>query len=259
MSLLAVEGVSRSFGGIRAVTGFDLTLGEGELVALIGPNGAGKTTVFNLITGVYQPDAGVIRFRGESLAGLPPHRIVDGGIARTFQNIRLFRDLTVLDNVRAAHFGRTPTSIWSALLRTPGCRSDEREVVDSSRRYLAALGLEADAETVARNMPYGRQRRLEIARALACDPQLLLLDEPAAGMNPQETRELEGLIVRLRKERHLSILLIDHDMKLVMNLAQKIFVLDYGEEIARGTPQEIASNPVVIKAYLGVETDAEIN
>ena len=253
MSLLAVEGVSRSFGGIRAVTGFDLTLGEGELVALIGPNGAGKTTVFNLISGVYPPDAGTIRFRGESLAGLPPHRIVDGGIARTFQNIRLFRDLTVLDNVRAAHFGRTPTSIWSALLRTPGCRRDEREVVDSSRRYLAALGLDGDAETVARNLPYGRQRRLEIARALATRPSLLLLDEPAAGMNPAEVEEMMGLILRLRREFALTVLLIEHQMKMVMGAAERIVVLEFGETIAEGTPEEIRTNPKVVAAYLGGE------
>ena len=251
MSVLALETVSRSFGGIKAVTGFDLTLEEGELVALIGPNGAGKTTVFNLITGVYRPDTGAIRFRGESLVGLAPHRIVGAGIARTFQNIRLFKDLSVLDNVRSAHFGQTPTNVWSALLRTPGCRRDEREVVDSSRRFLAALGLEKDAELVARNLPYGRQRRLEIARALATRPTLLLLDEPAAGMNPAEVEEMMELILRLRKEFSLTVLLIEHQMRMVMGAAERIVVLEFGEMIAEGTPEEIRSNPKVVAAYLG--------
>ncbi len=253
MSLLAVKGVSRSFGGIKAVSGFDLTIEQGELVALIGPNGAGKTTVFNLITGVYRPDAGTIRFQGESLVGVPPHRIVGGGIARTFQNIRLFRDLTVLDNVRAAHFGRTPTTVWSALLRTGECRRDERKVVDSSRAFLAALGLEEEAGTLARNLPYGRQRRLEIARALATQPALLLLDEPAAGMNPAEVEEMMELILRLRKEFSLTVLLIEHQMRMVMGAAERIVVLEFGEMIAEGTPEEIRTNPKVVAAYLGGE------
>jgi branched-chain amino acid transport system ATP-binding protein len=251
VSLLALESVSRSFGGIKAVTGFNLTIREGELVALIGPNGAGKTTVFNLITGVYRPDTGGIRFRGESLVGLAPHRIVGTGIARTFQNIRLFKDLSVLDNVRSAHFGQTPTNVWSALLRTPGCRRDEREVVDSSRRFLAALGLEKEAELIARNLPYGRQRRLEIARALATRPSLLLLDEPAAGMNPAEVEEMMELILRLKREFSLTVLLIEHQMRMVMGAAERIVVLEFGEMIAEGTPEEIRSNPKVVAAYLG--------
>ncbi len=253
MSFLSVEKVSRSFGGVRAVSGFRLDIGEGELVALIGPNGAGKTTVFNLITGVYRPDAGTILFRGKSLVGVPPHRIVDQGIARTFQNIRLFRDLTVLDNVRAAHFGRTPTTVWGALLRTPGCRRDEWRVVDSSRAFLAALGLEGEAGTLARNLPYGRQRRLEIARALATRPALLLLDEPAAGMNPAEVEEMMELILRLRKEFSLTVLLIEHQMRMVMGAAERIVVLEFGETIAEGTPEEIRTNPTVVAAYLGGE------
>jgi branched-chain amino acid transport system ATP-binding protein len=251
VSVLALEAVSRSFGGIKAVTGFHLTIQEGELVALIGPNGAGKTTVFNLITGVYRPDTGAMRFRGESLVGLAPHRIVGMGIARTFQNIRLFKDLSVLDNVRSAHFAQTPTGVWSALLRTPGCRSDEREVVDSSRRFLAALGLEKDAELIARNLPYGRQRRLEIARALATRPTLLLLDEPAAGMNPAEVEEMMELILRLRREFSLTVLLIEHQMRMVMGAAERIVVLEFGETIAEGTPEEIRTNPKVVAAYLG--------
>jgi branched-chain amino acid transport system ATP-binding protein len=253
VSFLSVEEVSRSFGGVRAVSGFRLDIGEGELVALIGPNGAGKTTVFNLITGVCRPDAGTIRFRGSDLVGCPPHRIVEEGIARTFQNIRLFRDLTVLDNVRTAHFGGTPTSVWSSLLRTPGCRRDERAVVESSLRFLSALGLEAEAGARAGSLPYGRQRRLEIARALATQPALLLLDEPAAGMNPAEVEEMMELILRLRKEFSLTVLLIEHQMRMVMGAAERIVVLEFGETIAEGTPEEIRTNPKVVEAYLGGE------
>jgi branched-chain amino acid transport system ATP-binding protein len=251
VSLLSIQGVARSFGGIRAVADFSLELGQGELVALIGPNGAGKTTVFNLITGVYRPDSGAIRFRDMSIFGLPPHRIVRSGIARTFQNIRLFRHLSVLDNVRAAHFGNTPTSVWSSLLRTPACRRDEREVVESSFRLLSALDLAADAATLARNLPYGRQRRLEIARALATRPELLLLDEPAAGMNPAEVEEMMELVQRLRKEFSLTVLLIEHQMRMVMGAAERIVVLEFGETIAEGTPAQIRANPKVVAAYLG--------
>ena len=250
-ALLQARGVSRSFGGIKAVSGFDLEVREGELVALIGPNGAGKTTVFNLMTGVYRPDAGTLDFRGDSLVGLPPHRIVEKGIARTFQNIRLFRHLSVLDNVRAAHFGRARTPALASLLRSPRCRADEREVIASSRSYLAALGLEGEAETIAGSLPYGRQRRLEIARALATRPALLLLDEPAAGMNPPEVEEMMELILRLRREFSLTVLLIEHQMRMVMGAAERIVVLEFGETIAEGTPEEIRANERVVTAYLG--------
>ena len=251
LDVLEVRGVTKTFGGIKAVSGFDLTIREGELVALIGPNGAGKTTVFNLITGVYRPDVGSIAFRGESLVGRGQHEIVGAGIARTFQNIRLFKDLSVLDNVRTAHFQRNSTSVFSTLLRTPGCLRGEREVVESSRFFLATLGLEGEAQTIARNVPYGRQRRLEIARALATRPSLLLLDEPAAGMNPAEVEEMMELILRLRRQFSLTVLLIEHQMRMVMGAAERIVVLEFGETIAEGTPEEIRSNPKVVQAYLG--------
>ena len=249
--LLQARGISRSFGGVKAVSDFYLEVDEGELVALIGPNGAGKTTVFNLVTGVYRPDTGTLAFRGESLVGLAPHRIVGAGIARTFQNIRLFRHLSVLDNVRAAHFGRNRTPALAALLRLPRCRADEREVIESSRFYLAAHGLEGEAGTLAGSLPYGRQRRLEIARALATRPSLLLLDEPAAGMNPAEVQEMMELILRLRREFALTVLLIEHQMRMVMGAAERIVVLEFGETIAEGTPEEIRANERVVAAYLG--------
>jgi branched-chain amino acid transport system ATP-binding protein len=251
VTVLAVEGVTKTFGGVRAVAGFGLTIREGELVALIGPNGAGKTTVFNLITGVYRPDAGSIAFRGKSLAGRGQHEIVGAGIARTFQNIRLFKDLSVLDNVRTAHFQQGRSSVWSTLLRTPGSLREEREVVESSRSFLSTLGLEGEAQTLAKSLPYGRQRRLEIARALATKPTLLLLDEPAAGMNPAEVEEMMELILRLRKQFSLTVLLIEHQMRMVMGAAERIVVLEFGETIAEGTPEEIRTNPKVVQAYLG--------
>lgn len=263
-NVLEVKNLTMNFGGIKALDRVSLEIKNNQIVALIGPNGAGKTTLFNCLTGIYTPSAGDIMVhppQGKSrrINGMKINQITALGLARTFQNIRLFVGMTVLENVMIGRHCRTQSGIAGAIFRPQSTRDEEREIVEHSYQILEYIGLSMYVNELAGNLPYGACRRLEIARALACDPHILLLDEPAAGMNPQETGELEQLIIRIWKERHLSILLIEHDMKLVMNLAQNIFVLDYGEEIARGTPQEITSNPVVIKAYLGEETDAEVN
>ena len=253
MSLLTVSGVSHCFAGLRAVSDFNLALEPGELVALIGPNGAGKTTIFNLITGVYKPTEGDIVFGGESLVGQRTHRIVARGVARTFQNIRLFRDLTVLDNMRIAQYSEAPYGILAGALRLPVFGRKERQIHDRSLELLAAFGLAGLAGATARSLPYGQQRRLEIARALATNPRLLLLDEPAAGMNPHEAEALRHLILWVQREFDLTVLLIEHQMRVVMGAAQRIVVLDFGETIAEGTPAQIQSNRRVIEAYLGEE------
>jgi branched-chain amino acid transport system ATP-binding protein len=260
-TLLEVSGLTMDFGGLRAVDDASLTICAGEIVALIGPNGAGKTTFFNCVTGIYAPTAGdiVIHPPGHAprrINGMKPNRITALGMARTFQNIRLFPAMTVLENVMIGRHCRTRTSILDAILASRRALREERETVDKSYRLLQRVGLAEVADEFARNLPYGAQRRLEIARALATDPFLLLLDEPAAGMNPQETRELDELIVRIRAEDKLAILLIEHDMKLVMNISDRIYVMEYGKEIAQGTPREIKENPRVIEAYLGEETHA---
>ncbi|MBP7341023.1 MAG: ABC transporter ATP-binding protein [Smithellaceae bacterium] len=260
--LLEVKNLTMAFGGIKALDSVDLHIEPGQIAALIGPNGAGKTTLFNCLTGIYTPTSGDIFLnapggKARRLNGLKINAITALGVARTFQNIRLFGGMTVLENVMIGRHPRSSAGILGAIFRPPATRREEQDIVDKSYALLESMGLSESANELASNLPYGAQRRLEIARALATEPRVLLLDEPAAGMNPQETNELEGLLTRLQAAHELSILLIEHDMKLVMNLAENIFVLDYGEEIARGAPQEIRNNPAVIKAYLGEEDDAE--
>lgn len=249
------------FGGLRALDSLSLEVCEGEIVALIGPNGAGKTTFFNCITGIYPPTTGDMLImppgkKEKRLNGLKPNRVTECGLARTFQNIRLFPNMTVLENVMIGRHCRMSAGIAGAIFRGPSTRKEEKEVVRDSYLILEKLGLTDFVNEFAMNLPYGAQRRLEIARAMATDPFLLLLDEPAAGMNPHETQELDELILWIRENENISILLIEHDMKLVMSLSDSIFVVDYGKKIAQGTPEEIQNNPAVIKAYLGEEIDA---
>ncbi len=258
---LEVKGLTMDFGGLRAVDSVSLEVCEGEIAALIGPNGAGKTTFFNCVTGIYTPTQGEILLHPKELPtrrlnGLKPNKVTEMGLARTFQNIRLFSDMTVLENVMIGRHCRTHSGIFRSILRGKGVREEEQQIVETSYQLLEKVGLADFATEFSKNLPYGAQRRLEIARAMATEPFLLLLDEPAAGMNPQETAELDQLICKISAEDRIAILLIEHDMKLVMNISNHIYVMEYGKKIAEGSPQQIKDNPKVIEAYLGEETDA---
>ncbi len=261
-TILEAKNLSMHFGGLKAVENLSMDVKEGEIVALIGPNGAGKTTFFNCITGMYEPTAGDVRInppgkdRSITLNRLKANEVTECGLARTFQNIRLFQNMTVLENVMIGRHSKSRAGIMGAILRTRPQQREEKDIVEKSFTFLEKMGLTEYADEYAKNLPYGLQRRLEIARAMATEPFLLLLDEPAAGMNTQETRELDELIKEIRDREKISILLIEHDMKLVMSLSDRIVVLDYGKKIAEGSPQEIKNNRDVIEAYLGEEVHA---
>ncbi|MCL6634392.1 MAG: ABC transporter ATP-binding protein [Peptococcaceae bacterium] len=251
MPVLEVKGLSKNFGGLRAVSNFDLTLEEREIVGLIGPNGAGKTTVFNLITGIFPVSSGSIQFMGKNILGMKPYKITQLGIARTFQNIRLFKQCTVLDNVRTVFHPRAGYGLLDSFLHTPRYSAGEARLTARSYELLETMNLAGRAEMTAGSLPYGDQRRLEIARALAGEPKLLLLDEPAAGMNPSEVGRLVELIRFIRDRFNVTILLIEHQMGVVMNVCERLVVLDFGEIIATGLPEEIRNNQKVLEAYLG--------
>jgi branched-chain amino acid transport system ATP-binding protein len=250
-AMLSVNNLAMRFGGLLAVDGVNLEVQPGQVVSMIGPNGAGKTTVFNCLTGFYKPTGGEILLRGEPVQGLPGHKIAQKGVVRTFQNVRLFKEMTAIENLLVAQHRHLNTNLLAGLFKTPGFRKSERQSMDLAAQWLDRVNLTEVANRPANTLAYGQQRRLEIARCMMTQPQLLMLDEPAAGLNPRETDELEHLIAELRTHHHITVLLIEHDMKLVMSISDHIYVINQGRPLANGTPEQVRNNPDVIKAYLG--------